>query len=458
MAAGLLDLRGLDLASHDSIHHLCSRWDKSAAWNAMSLECSTVSPSSLRLLGSQLAPFRSIVQLCLRDIHLTAHGLKILMPFINQQHDLQELDLGRNELEDEGAAVLAGALDRAPSLASLDLENNKISSKGLESLSPYIFSLTALSLSHNPLGDAGVTELCGALERCSGPSLQVLGLCSVGCSSKCAASLAKMLVKNRSLKRLDLKANTIGNQGLDLLVAALQDRSNSGGNSTVQDIDLRWNYVGGEDLDRLQALLQSNRTHSTSTSANNGGSSNQDGECDVVGNDATSSATRIEGPETEEDDTSTTISTSTSVPYPLYSSTSSTNVYRWDMQAAVRYIHSTSNTTNSTTSTKPSWTVEDEQSISYIYSTTSGSINDSMVEEDSATVTSSSSAVDNIYNSAMDNISSLRSKLYKQKELADNMLVDMLSQDKVISNLLHILDSCTITSSITSDSSGNSAH
>ncbi len=70
---------------------------------------------------------------------------------------VEELDLGGNELHDEGAEVLAGCTGLA-SLRGLRLDANQISDAGVTALAraPHLDRLTVLDLSNNPIGDDGV--------------------------------------------------------------------------------------------------------------------------------------------------------------------------------------------------------------------------------------------------------------------------------------------------------------
>lgn len=91
----------------------------------------------------------------LRNNGLTPDGLRVLLR--GGPAGVRELDLSRNELRDEGAALLANA-EVLTGLRVLKLAANQIGDDGLRALahSPHLGRLTLLDVSNNPVGDDGV--------------------------------------------------------------------------------------------------------------------------------------------------------------------------------------------------------------------------------------------------------------------------------------------------------------
>lgn len=90
----------------------------------------------------------------LRNNGLTADGLRVLLTGAG---GVRDLDLSRNLLRDEGAALLANA-DVLNGLRSLKLAANQLGDDALRALaaSPHLGRLAALDVSNNPVGDDGV--------------------------------------------------------------------------------------------------------------------------------------------------------------------------------------------------------------------------------------------------------------------------------------------------------------
>ena len=77
------------------------------------------------------------------------------------------LDLGWNNIGDEGAAALAGALKTNTALTTPYLWHNNIGDEGAAALAGALktnTALTTLELWHNNIGDEGAAALAGALK------------------------------------------------------------------------------------------------------------------------------------------------------------------------------------------------------------------------------------------------------------------------------------------------------
>ena len=72
-------------------------------------------------------------------------------------------------------------------------------------------ALKTLNLGGNPLGDGGVSRLCGGL--ISAPALQALHLCRVGAAHDGAAALAELLENSGTLEEIDFSWNNVGPKG-----------------------------------------------------------------------------------------------------------------------------------------------------------------------------------------------------------------------------------------------------
>ncbi len=91
----------------------------------------------------------------LRNNGLTADGLRVLLN--SGPAGVRELDLSRNPLRDDGAALLAGC-EHLRGLRVLKLAATHLGDDGLRALSesPHLGRVAVLDVSNNPAGDAGV--------------------------------------------------------------------------------------------------------------------------------------------------------------------------------------------------------------------------------------------------------------------------------------------------------------
>jgi len=104
--------------------------------------------------------------------------------------DLEDLELGSNEVGEEGARALAAALPRCPALRKLHLSYNRLGEGGARALAealPQCPALEQLELNNNGLGEGAARALAEALPRC--PALRELGLSSNGVGEEAKAAV-----------------------------------------------------------------------------------------------------------------------------------------------------------------------------------------------------------------------------------------------------------------------------
>ncbi|EOD32724.1 hypothetical protein EMIHUDRAFT_42817, partial [Emiliania huxleyi CCMP1516] len=192
---------------------------------------------------------------------------------------LTDLNLGNNEIRDEGAAAIAEALRGNRVLTDLNLGNNEIRDEGAAAIAEALRVngvLTKLYLAFNSIGDDGAEALASAL-RVNGV-LKNINLLRNDITVEGAALLLKLFRKRRHmeslcgvtpgqteanfanmrlgdadavligadlefngvLKNLELQDNSIGKDGAAALASALRV------NGVLKDLKLWNNNLGGE--------------------------------------------------------------------------------------------------------------------------------------------------------------------------------------------------------------------
>lgn len=132
------------------------------------------------------------------------------------------LDLSANNISSEGASILAHVLKANPPLHELLLDHNHVSDRGTQMLAQAIST--------------------------DNTNLRVLYLGSNNITNEGAKYLAEMLKTNRTLNRLYLFENTIGDHGVQLLAEALTRH-----NQSVTHIDFSGNRL--ENDATINALI-----------------------------------------------------------------------------------------------------------------------------------------------------------------------------------------------------------
>lgn len=159
--------------------------------------------------------------------------------------DLTEAYLSYLNLEDEGAEALANALKEcAPSLEVLDMAGNDITAKGASSLAACIAAkqfLTKLNLSENELKDEGAILIAKAIEGGHG-QLNEVDLSINAIRRAGARLLAQAVVDKPGFKSLNINGNYISDEGIDEVKDIFKGLPNVLENLDENDPD-------GEDLD-----------------------------------------------------------------------------------------------------------------------------------------------------------------------------------------------------------------
>ncbi|XP_049767567.1 dynein regulatory complex subunit 5 [Schistocerca cancellata] len=190
----------------------------------------------------------------LDDIRLAA----LLQHLVNNK-TLIELDFSHCLVGDAGAMALGKLLQSHPTLNILNLCNNMIGSKGAEGLAYGISHggncpLKCLNLRLNSMiKDEGVAFLCAALALMEEGRLAELNLAGCTITSVGALSIGEMLVKNQSLRILDLSNNQLDEKGGKYLEDGLKH------NQTLLQLDLRVTGILEENSLNIMLDLQKNK-------------------------------------------------------------------------------------------------------------------------------------------------------------------------------------------------------
>jgi Ran GTPase-activating protein 1 len=180
--------------------------------------------------------------------------------------DLTEVYLSYLNLEDEGAEALANALkESAPSLEVLDMAGNDITAKGASSLVACIVAkqfLTKLNLAENELKDEGAILIAKAIEA-GHDQLNEVDLSTNAIRRAGARLLAQAVVHKPGFKSLNINGNYISDEGIDEVkdifkslpdVLGKLDENDPEGEDL--DEDAREEDEDAEDEDELESKLK----------------------------------------------------------------------------------------------------------------------------------------------------------------------------------------------------------
>ncbi|XP_061133487.1 NACHT, LRR and PYD domains-containing protein 3-like isoform X2 [Syngnathus typhle] len=246
--------------SKKSCEALASVLSASRTLSHLDLGWNDLCDDGLEKLAAGLAkPQCTLEVLRLSGCKLSKKSCKALASVLSSPGSLRELDLSRNYLYDDGLEALAAGLAKPQcTLQVLRLWNCKLSKKSCEALASVLSSpgsLRELDLSDNDLHDHGLEALAVGLAKpqCT---LQVLGLQSCKLSKKSCEALASVLSSSRTLRELDLGYNDLHDHGLEALAVGLAKPQ-----CTLQVLGLVRCKIGTRGCVSLAKALRSNPSH-----------------------------------------------------------------------------------------------------------------------------------------------------------------------------------------------------
>jgi Leucine-rich repeat (LRR) protein len=142
--------------------------------------------------------------------------------------NLTNLDVGWNQIGDEGAKALAANA----TLTNLDVGGNQIGVEGAKALAANA-TLTNLNVYYNQIGAKGAKALAANTTL---TNLDVWG-------NQIGDEGTKALAANATLTYLNVRSNQIGDEGAKALAA----------NATLTNLDVGWNLIGDEGAKALAA-------------------------------------------------------------------------------------------------------------------------------------------------------------------------------------------------------------
>ncbi|XP_040109709.1 NACHT, LRR and PYD domains-containing protein 13 [Oryx dammah] len=201
--------------------HLASLLTSSPRLTRLCLGLNPLGDEGVRLLCSSLTWPECVLQrLELWCCRLGVPSCWHLSFALCRSRSLTRLNLRRNALGDGGAKLLCAALGRADcTLQSLNLSHCSLTVAGCRELAYALkrnSHLKILDVGNNDVQDEGVRELCSVLKS---PScvLQTLGLEKCSLTAACCRPLSSVLGSSKSLENLNLLGNDLGPDGVSRL-------------------------------------------------------------------------------------------------------------------------------------------------------------------------------------------------------------------------------------------------
>nr|XP_027096779.1 RAN GTPase-activating protein 1-like [Coffea arabica]XP_027115672.1 RAN GTPase-activating protein 1-like [Coffea arabica] len=179
-------------------------------------------------LAEALGSCTSLKKLDLRDNMFGVESGIALSKVLRRFSDLTEIYLSYLNLEDEGSLALANALtESVPSLEVLEMAGNDITAEAAPALAACVAAkqfLTKLNLAENELKDEGAILIAKALEEGHG-QLNEVDLSTNSIRRAGARCLAQAVVSKPGFKLLNINGNFISDEGVDEVKEVFENSS-----------------------------------------------------------------------------------------------------------------------------------------------------------------------------------------------------------------------------------------
>ncbi len=215
-----------------------------------------------------------LTELILDEVGVNDEGVKAIVAALQNNPAIATLNFDSNGVIGyEGAVAIASLLSK-PSLSGLLLGRNNIGDAGAKFIGKALLKnvgLKLLDMRSNHVGNEGIGAIAEALEHNKDIQLSTLLLMARSQPNdtqnridlKGVEALKKALLKNTSLRTLDLSYHRMGDQCVKLLVEALEE------NSSLITIGLAANGIGVVGATALANALKKNRIVKTIALENN---------------------------------------------------------------------------------------------------------------------------------------------------------------------------------------------
>ena len=185
--------------------------------------------------------------------------VEIVKLFGDENCQLSGLNLGQNNIGDEGVKQLSNAIVNSQ-LRRLNISANNVTDEGVQQLSNVLLKsqLSSLDLNSNDITDEGVKHLSNVLED---SQLSGLNLMAINITDEGVQQLSNVLVKSQ-LSILNLRFNDIGDEGVKHLSNVLED-------SQLSMLCLGYNNITDEGVKQLTNVLEDSQLRMLDLQSNN---------------------------------------------------------------------------------------------------------------------------------------------------------------------------------------------
>ena len=208
--------------------------------------------SSVIKLAKGLRKISMLTKLSIDNNKITNVAAFYIADVISCNSNLQELDIGSNDLQAQGATIILNSLQKISSLTTLYINNNTITEEVADDIAAVVFCnpMQVLDISDNYLGTIGVTKVAKALQSVC--TLTHLYISNNYITDEATDNIAAAISCNPYLEEFDIGKNSIQGRGAIKIVKSFQQVS------TLKKLFMDHNKISDGASDYVAAVTDCN--------------------------------------------------------------------------------------------------------------------------------------------------------------------------------------------------------
>ena len=208
--------------------------------------------SSVIKVAKGLRKISMLTKLSIDNNKITNVAAFYIADVISCNSNLQELDIGSNNLQAQGATIILNSLQKISSLTTLYINNNTITEEVADDIAAVVFCnpMQVLDISDNYLGTTGVTKVAKALQSVC--TLTHLYISNNYITDEATDDIAAAISCNTYLEEFDIGKNSIQGRGAIKIVKSFQQMS------TLKKLFMDHNEISDGASDYVAAVTDCN--------------------------------------------------------------------------------------------------------------------------------------------------------------------------------------------------------
>ena len=208
--------------------------------------------SSVIKVAKGLQKISTLTKLSIDNNKITNTAAFYIADVISCNSNLQELDIGSNDLQALGATIILNSLQKISSLTTLYINNNTITEEVADDIAAVVFCnpMQVFDVSDNYLGTTGVTKVAKALQSVC--TLTHLYISNNNITDEATDDIAAAISCNPYLEEFDIGKNSIQGRGAIKIVKSFQQMS------TLKKLFMDHNKISDGASDYVAAVTDCN--------------------------------------------------------------------------------------------------------------------------------------------------------------------------------------------------------